>query len=222
MRRVMPALLVVALATPLGAAAPGPGTTTPGGPTAPAPGAPPIPEDAVPTVLVGRYEAVARGGERVVFDERRYSPPLAVDTSAWSALAGPPRTPEAAARAFVAAMARGDFDGWLALWDEPARAMLLGDQASGRVTRDHYLHMWGRSISGHPHSLVRRLDLPGAVIVYHRVDDAPPGLLQALPIPVVRGADGVWRVTQSLRDNPALYYEQKQAKGGVDVRAIRR
>ena len=175
-------------------------------PAAPPPAAAP----AAPSLRDARIRTARRDDQEQRFTERSYAPPHPLP---WHE--SPPErasltTPEATMAAALSAMARGDFDAWLELWDPDSRAYLRGHMERSGLTRDAFAGAWRRTYAGHRFDARRRLDLPdleGYAIVYAGrigmstpVDDKQPLALRRLD-------DGTWALTHDLRDNPAFFYD---------------
>lgn len=194
----------------------------PTAPTAPVSRAEPPPATtlATPRMAAATVKEVASAGGPIRFTERRYVPPLPLPIRAAASAPEALSSPEALMAESTSAMRRGDWDGWLALWDPQSRAYMAAQFAEAGVTREAMLAGWTREFATRTFVLVRRIDLPDHVIIYSRRSDADDESPEAhQPLAMKRDASGRWWLSHELRESPVFFYDSSPA---LDVREVGR
>jgi hypothetical protein len=192
-------------------------------PTAHVPPAAPVPPVTAleaPRMAAATVKEVASAGGPIRFTERRYVPPLPLPIRAAASAPEALGSPEALMAESTSAMRRGDWDGWLALWDPQSRAYMAAQFAEAGVTREAMLAGWTREFATRTFVLVRRIDLPDHVIIYSRRSDADDESPEAhQPLAMKRDASGRWWLSHELRESPVFFYDSSPA---LDVREVGR
>lgn len=153
-------------------------------------------------------------GQTVRFVERRYDPPYRLPSVSRLPDATSLSTPEAAAAAYVGALAQGDWDWWKQLWDRDSRAWYARHMLRAGLKQDDLVAAWKREHTGKRHLLLRRIDLPGYAILYFRREDAPEDAIEARqPMALKLDSSGRWWLTHELRENPVYFYDAGVAEG---------
>ena len=218
------AALAWATAT-VGQQPPAPITPPPPTQTAPLPQAPPVnnerpavspPEPLYPTAPAEERQFVF---EHVYnYKRMRYQPPVTIqpvirDRATYA-------TPEQALTAHVSAMQAGDYDWWLADWDEASRAFLIERMAVLKQTPAFWREAWARVLQG-PVVLVERIDSgpfgPYVMLIYSVRDKGGKETVRSAF--VARYENGRWVATQELAADPFFHhYESGQDRVSVTVR----
>jgi len=141
------------------------------------------------------------------FATRDYTPPLSVDpsrASEWKAV----NSPEGVAYLHTLSMLLGDYQGWLASWDEKSRAIIENRNAERDRDASYWVERWKKGLDpyGNFH-LTRRVDMAESVIIEFRASVASNALDDLFfDIPVIKGKNGKWYATQLLAENPVLHH----------------
>ena len=139
------------------------------------------------------------------FVVREYVPPIPVHAGS------KPRallldTPEGATLAFYSAMLRGDYEGWLAVWDSESRKAILERNTKKGRDAQYWIERWKEGFGSHSDfKLMRRVDTEGFVIIEIRASGAGIGrkpLFQDLPLK--RDQDGKWYTTNAFGTDPVF------------------
>ncbi len=142
------------------------------------------------------------------FTERDYEPRLPLAFHDQAPDPASLDSPEAAMAAVTSAMARGDFDAWLMLWETKSRAYMLEHMARSGLNPAQFLVAWRQSYGGQRFEARRRIDVDGYVIVYAgRVGRGDDAIDAKQPTALAKQADGSWAMTHDLRNNPAFFYD---------------
>ena len=145
------------------------------------------------------------------FQVRQFEPPVGVQPVA-KAKAGY-STPEDALIAQCSAMLAGDYDWWLAGWDN------AGKEAVAKRGADYWKNNWSDLLGARTFVLLRRAETDGAVIFEYKLD--PPPTMQELRqgTMVFRQEDGRWANTRALAEDPvALYWNTPTRRAQVIMR----
>ena len=184
-RRLIGAALVAALGCAPALAQQGPSWVFPAHPTTP-------PEDKVITT-VDTYH----------YEERRFEPEIVVE-------AVPPEAVDYASpeRAFISrfsAMIRGDYDGFMASWDDVSRQLTEVNDAGRGQTPTLYVETWRSIFSAASATMVRRIDTGDYVIITYRYVLPDGTVLQDIEFPgMFREYANGWRATQELASDDLL------------------
>ncbi|MCC6622882.1 MAG: hypothetical protein IT385_16605 [Deltaproteobacteria bacterium] len=174
---------------------------------------------AEPTPALGpaRPIVVTTGARTRTVVEARYTSGHAFTVARPSPTAPPDLTsPESAAREAVRAMARGDFEAWLALWEPPARARFEARLTEPGQGRADWIQRWADGIGPGLQRLTTRYEVGAFVVIVYRPDKYPAALGGGLPIVVRRQPSGEWKLTQGLARS-GLVHELLALAGGPAV-----
>jgi hypothetical protein len=110
-------------------------------------------------------------------------------------------TPEDALIALLSATRTGDYEGWLACWDEPARQHFLAAAKDQKQDAAFWQKVWKQFFGTVKEViLVDRVETVGYVILDARMTGA-----MALPVPTAfKHVDGKWKATNELGSDPML------------------
>ena len=195
-------------------------------PPAPAPTPAPSGPDVVGAdrpVLKHAQEKTARlNGAAFDFVERRYDPPFLVERHPERPDLTTMTTPEALMAAYTSSMAAGDWDWWRRLWDRDSRRYFAELMLDHELTADTFRAGWKELYPGKRFVLLRRIDMPGYVVVYFRRSDSPDDDIEATqPVAMRRDTAGRWWLTHDLRDHPVYMYDAGM-KDDVEVSVVTR
>jgi hypothetical protein len=108
-------------------------------------------------------------------------------------------TPEGALTALFSAMRTGDYEGWLACWDEQTRKQLVDTKRQDYRDPAAWLKAWKSSIAGKEVSLIDRVETVSYIILDIRFAGA------SVNAPIVfKSVKGQWYATNELRDDQML------------------
>jgi hypothetical protein len=108
-------------------------------------------------------------------------------------------TPEGALTALFSAMRSGDYEGWLACWDEQTRSQLVDTKRQDYRDPASWQKAWKNSIAGKEISLIDRIETVNYIILDFRF----AGTSVNAPI-VFKAVKGQWFATNELRDDQML------------------
>lgn len=153
-----------------------------------------------------RVESVSNTGI-YYFAVRDYTPPLKVDPSQvyqWKVV----NTPEGVAFRQAASMLLGDYQGWLASWGEQSRTIIEKRNAERGRDATYWVERWKKVLSPYTnYHFARRIDMVDSVIVEFSATAASNAMDDLFfDIPIIKGKNGRWYVTQLLAENPVLHH----------------
>jgi hypothetical protein len=139
------------------------------------------------------------------FSKRDYIPPISIDPSQiseWKTV----NSPESVAYLQISSMLLGDYQGWLATWDEKSRAIIENRNTEKGRDASFWVARWKKGLGVYTKfHLTRRVDMTESVIIEFRASSHDNTLEKMfLDIPVIKGKNGMWYVTQSLAKNIVL------------------
>ena len=167
---------------------------------------------ATPRFQPPEQKTVTVEGKTHAFTERRYDPPFALPQldrrppDAWMA------TPEAAMTSYASAMGRANWEWWQSMWDPASQAISQQHyrevEAEKHISvRDEMVKGWRTEYAGRGQVLVRRIDIPGYVIVYLRRADQPDSAPAAMTPLALKQVGDHWVVTHDLMGHPVYFYD---------------
>jgi hypothetical protein len=121
-------------------------------------------------------------------------------------------TPEDALIALLSATRTGDYEGWLACWDEPARQQFIAAAKDRKQDAAFWQKVWKQFFGSVKEIvLVDRVETVGYVILDARMTGA-----MALPVPTAfKHVDGKWLATNELGSDPMLMNFRSDLAGVV-------
>lgn len=131
------------------------------------------------------------------YQERRFEPPIAVEPIPPGAESF--ATPEQAFLSRFSAMMRGDYELFMATWDDASRVLTEARDIENGQTPDFYVANWKSIFDAATATLVRRIDAGDYVILtYKYVMPDGTELIEAEFPGMFREYDDGWRATQEL------------------------
>lgn len=157
-------------------------------------------------------------GERHRFTERYYSPPQLMPKLESKPSAGWHDTPENALASYTSAMLNADWRWFLSMWDTKSQGFISRNMAAGEKEPTAFIEAWKQEYAGRRMVLLRRIDMPGYVIVYLRRQDKPDDSPEALaPVALRKDEQGQWWFTHDLVDHAVYFYDSLREDAQVRI-----
>lgn len=142
------------------------------------------------------------------YSVRKYEPSLKVDFKKYASIKNVD-SPEKAALLQVSSMLVGNYQQWFDLWDAPSQALMNQRNKEKNRDSDFWVQKWKEGLSKYNNFMLnKRIDTGEFVIIEFVASNDNDKSVQDLPldIPMKKEADGQWRVTQHLANDPVANY----------------